>query len=108
MKKTLRIVNAKRQELAQVRWSEPADVTFNTDDAELGVMLARLLANGRLNGIPLRGGSACQIDGQTSYVDTIEQVRPDDVRFLEALSDLISGLRLRGTRLFGLVKREVG
>jgi hypothetical protein len=108
MRKILRIVNAKRQELAEIRWTEPGEVSVHADDAELKTSLTRLLADGRKNGIPLRGGSAREINGQTAYVETVERIRPNDARFVEALSDVISATRFRGERLFGLIKREEG
>ena len=102
--KVLQLINQHRQVVGQIGWTPPDQLQVEVADATLAAGINALLAEAREKGLLWRGGGSQERDGKAVFVETVERVKADDERFLQALADAISRVRFAGQRVFGLVK----
>lgn len=110
--KMLKIVNPQRQPLAQITWSSPNQVTLEMletqTDADFKSALTAFVDNCQQKGLPFRTGRLVEQLNGTVFVDEQITVKPDDERFLQALSDAISRYTFgkNNERVFALMQEQ--
>lgn len=110
--KMLKIVNRQRQPLAQITWSSPNQVTLEIletqANADLKSALTDFIENCQQKGLPFRTGRQVEQANGTIFVDEQITVKPDDERFLQALSDAISRYTFgkNSERVFALMQEQ--
>ncbi len=102
--KIMQIINKRRKVVGHVRWSPPDRIQVDVNDAALEASLNALIVEARKNGLLLHGGGPLERNGKIVFVETVERIKPDDERFLNALTDAINRMSFAGQRFFGLVK----
>ncbi|MGB7413741.1 MAG: hypothetical protein WA902_06005 [Thermosynechococcaceae cyanobacterium] len=102
--KIIKLLNKQREAMGQIHWMPPDQIQVNVPDPSLLGDLNNLIADARENGLLLRGGGRSENEGQKVFVETAEQIKADDERFLKALADTIGQRRFGDQRIFCLVK----
>lgn len=99
--KTLKIVNSKKQAIAQVDWESPDKLTVQIFDTASEIELNAIIERSKQTGIPYRTGG--ERDG--IMIDEQQAIGPNHEKFLEALSGIIGQLKFGGQRVFGLIQQ---
>jgi hypothetical protein len=102
--KVIQLMNKQREVVGQIHWISPDQIQVNVLDASLSTELNNLIADAREKGLPLRGGGSSEHEMKRVFVETVEQIKAEDERFLQALADMISRKAVAGQRLFCLMK----
>ncbi|MBK1986790.1 hypothetical protein A0J48_004400 [Sphaerospermopsis aphanizomenoides BCCUSP55] len=104
--KVLEIVNLQRQPLGRILWEAPDKLTLEVVDARFEAKLHNLIEIGKRDGFPLRTGKKVQESGNSMIVDERITVKPEDEKFLAAMTDAVSRYTFDGQRVFGLLKEQ--
>lgn len=102
--KTLKIIE-KKKELGDITWESPDKINIDIADSEISSGIKDLLKIVRDTGLPLRGGEIIEKEDQKIYIEKVENIKPNDDKFLNALSDNISHVDFHGRKIFGILKR---
>jgi hypothetical protein len=102
----LQIVNRDRKLLAEIRWESPSQVNWQVFEADCEADLKAFVERAKAEGVPFRTVSQILDEGQTRIAHQQVIVKPDDERFLRALSDMVMRYSFGGQRAFGLLKKD--
>ena len=103
--KMLQIVKSDRSVIGEILRNASGDIRLKVIDENFRKPIEKLVEVANKDGVPLRSGQKKIVDGNESYVETLEVVESSDHRFLDALSDLLRGKKIAGQRVFGLLKQ---
>lgn len=102
--KILQLFNKQRQPLGQITWEPPDCLHVEIQDAGITAEITALVEQVQHEGLSLRSGAQVEKDGHKIFVEQKITVKPDDERFLPALTNAINRKRFIGQRVFALLQ----
>jgi hypothetical protein len=104
--KVIEIVNNQRQLLGRILQESPGQLTLEIIDSQCDAELKALIEQGQKQGFLHRTGRPLKKLDRTIFIDEQITVKPENEKFLEAMSEAVSRYTFGGQRAFGLIKEQ--